>query len=257
VIRSATHRVRRLGLDYVLPLARSLREETYPYHSTNFWNHCWYNTETDAAHSIERADPDRLSSQIHYRGVEASLLTACARHDIEPSGTVLDVGSGMGHWIEHWSEWAEEVVGIDISNHAVESLEERYSDREDIGIERADVAEAIPLEDGSVDLVSAVGVMFHLVHEPRFDAALAELARVLDEDGTALLTGQAGLLSYDRQHQERADSQHVEVFKRLRSRREWARRCREAGLELVGVVESPSWADVHTPESNVLVVLPA
>ena len=259
MLRHLKHRLRSFGLSYLLPMARSVRQETYPTEPEYFWQHWWANAEAvDDQHSIERDGADDLPARIHYRATEAAILTACYRYDIDPSGgAVLDVGTGAGHWLGFWRQFDPAVVyGVDVAAAAVDALREEYENDEEVYVSQADLAEGLPFADGTIDLVSGVGVMFHLTHDEQFQAALEELARVLADDGVALLTGKAGWLSYDRGIQRREDSQPPEVFKRLRSKREWRSRCRAAGLEVVDVLETPGFVDVNQPEANVLVIRP-
>lgn len=255
--RRLYHTARRAYLSWVRPTLTQVREETYPYSARNFWDHWWYNADADDEHSIERDGAAALDSAIHYRAVETSILLACHRHGIGTDGTVLDIGSGAGHWLDFWTDrGATDVRGCDISEHAVTALTKQYQGDPDVTVFQADVGKEIPLTDDCVDVVSAVGVMFHLTRDERFQVALEELARVLDVDGVAFATGAAGWLSRDRQFQDRSDSQPTECFKRLRSRREWRRRADAAGLKIVETITTPDWVDVDSPENRLVVLRP-
>lgn len=90
----------------------------------------------------------------------------------------LDVGCGSGQNMRLLSRYSECVVGLDRSPVAL-----KLAAQEKLPIMRAD-AQAIPLPDGSVDLLSALDVIEHLEDDL---AALREFRRVLKPDGLLLL----------------------------------------------------------------------
>ena len=92
--------------------------------------------------------------------------------------TVLDVGCGSGRNMRLLSRYADCVVGLDRSPVAL-----RLAAQEGLPTMRAD-AKAIPLPDGSVDLLSALDVLEHLEDDL---AALREFRRVLKPEGLLLV----------------------------------------------------------------------
>lgn len=96
--------------------------------------------------------------------------------------TVLDVGSGTGFYIDAWQRaGVESVQGVDLTEAAVGKLRSKHPDVEFI---RADVSTGVPnVASGSVDIVSAMDVLFHITEDDRFAMALAEVARMLKPGG--------------------------------------------------------------------------
>lgn len=110
---------------------------------------------------------------------------AVARH-LGPtlSGTVVDVGSGTGFYVDRWQRLGAAVVGVDLTEVAVERLRARFPSTEflqaDIG---ADLTENLERLVGRVDVVSAFDVLFHIVDDARYARALSNISRLLRPGG--------------------------------------------------------------------------
>jgi len=87
---------------------------------------------------------------------------------------VLEVGCGTGLVLERIAAFARSARGIDLSAGMLERARARG-----LEVERADCA-ALPFEDASFDVACAFKV---LAHVPDFDAAVAEMARVVRPGG--------------------------------------------------------------------------
>jgi len=101
-----------------------------------------------------------------------------------PAGQmVIDVGCGTGYGVAMLGVDARVVLGLDVSKEAVDIAAEEYG--------RANCTFAtyngvdIPASDRSVDAVVSFQVLEHVVDDSRF---IAEISRVLREDGCLLLT---------------------------------------------------------------------
>lgn len=99
---------------------------------------------------------------------------------------VLDVGSGSGFYVDLWRRLGARVAGCDITDAAVDALRKRYPG---VPFERADVGERGALgESARYDAVSAMDVLFHIVDDARWRAALANIANVLRPGGAFVLS---------------------------------------------------------------------
>ncbi len=96
---------------------------------------------------------------------------------------VLDVGSGVGFFVDFYLGHGARVTGVDIAANAVERLRERFPQAH---IERADVSEQ-PL-DGHFDVVNAFDVLYHVTDDSRWERALTHLSAVLQPGGVLLVT---------------------------------------------------------------------
>jgi SAM-dependent methyltransferase len=95
---------------------------------------------------------------------------------------VLDLGCGNGRWSELLSETGADVVGIDISEHAIRATRNR------VGYGAFYVADVIEpgLRDSTFDLIVSVTVLQHLSF-PEQVRAFEQLARLLTANGHLLL----------------------------------------------------------------------
>jgi SAM-dependent methyltransferase len=91
---------------------------------------------------------------------------------------VLEVGCGMGRFLEVVADAGAEVVGIDIST-AVNAAFSNVGSRPNVDILQADVF-ALPFADGAFDYIYSIGVLHHT---PDTRKAFLELPRLLAPRG--------------------------------------------------------------------------
>jgi SAM-dependent methyltransferase len=96
---------------------------------------------------------------------------------------VLDAGCGVGYGSAFLGELAADVLGVDLSAEAIDYARARYGS-ESVAFRVMDLA-ALDLPDGSFDAVCAFEVIEHV---PDPAAVLAELARVLRDGGTLIVS---------------------------------------------------------------------
>lgn len=98
---------------------------------------------------------------------------------------VLDVGAGLGYFVERYVEWgAAQVTGVDITQASVETLRRRYPAHTFV---QADISSAELTLAGDYDLVFAISVLYHIVDEHRFERALAHLCSRVGPGGHLVL----------------------------------------------------------------------
>jgi 2-polyprenyl-3-methyl-5-hydroxy-6-metoxy-1,4-benzoquinol methylase len=96
---------------------------------------------------------------------------------------VLDTGSGTGVWIDAWrSLGVRSITGSDLTRTAVDRLRQAYPESQ---ILQLDISG--PLENRSgretYDVISAFDVLFHIVDDDDFAAALGNIAKLLRPGG--------------------------------------------------------------------------
>ncbi len=91
---------------------------------------------------------------------------------------VLEVGCGTGIWMEEMKPLVKSIAGVDLSSGMVEQAR-----RKGLKVKKGD-AELLPFSDASFDLIYSYRVLPHVPDLPR---ALAEMKRVLRNDGKAIL----------------------------------------------------------------------
>lgn len=95
---------------------------------------------------------------------------------IEPGDRVLEVGCGQGHLTKALAERGVDIVGVDANPNASEVAGD--------GRVRHMLAEELEFEDETFEVVLAVHSIEHI---PPLEKALAEMARVLEPGGHAVL----------------------------------------------------------------------
>jgi SAM-dependent methyltransferase len=95
---------------------------------------------------------------------------------------ILDVGSGTGFYLEAWRKLGvAQLVGMDLTDAATGSLRRAFPD---LQIVRADVTEdELPRPANGFDVISCMDVLFHVVDDDRFEAALHNVHRALAPTG--------------------------------------------------------------------------
>ena len=108
--------------------------------------------------------------------------TVCelAPHD---GADVVDVGCGDGFHLPRFAERARSVVGVEPHPPLVERARRRVADRADVRVLEGSAA-ALPLDDGSVDVVHARTAYFF---GPGCEPGLAEADRVLRPGGVLVV----------------------------------------------------------------------
>jgi SAM-dependent methyltransferase len=117
--------------------------------------------------------------------LRAETLDRCLRdHGVDPAGrTVLDVGCGTGFFTAFYLHRGAKVTGIDIAPTSIERLRARHPEATFV---LGDVSETAP--PGRFDLVNAFDVLYHIVDEARWQAALTHLADAVAPGGLLLVT---------------------------------------------------------------------
>lgn len=134
--------------------------------------------------------------------LEPVAAIAVERAGVRPGERALDLGCGTGNAALLLAQRGADVVGVDPAARLLEVARGRAADA-GLTIEFAPgEAAAIPLPDGSVDLVVSV---FAIIFAPDAAAAMAEVARVVRPHGRVVLTawlpdtaiGHMGRLSFE------------------------------------------------------------
>ena len=110
---------------------------------------------------------------------------------IDPALTVGDLGCGTGQVSELIAPHVAKVVAVDGSTDMVQAARKRLKGLHQVDVRRGDM-EALPIDDGSLD-VAIVALVLHHVPEPA--RALAEINRVLKCGGRVLIVD---MLPHDR-----------------------------------------------------------
>jgi ArsR family transcriptional regulator len=110
---------------------------------------------------------------------------------IDPDLTVGDLGCGTGQVSELVAPHVAKVVAVDGSSDMVQAARRRLKGLHQVDVRRGDM-EALPIDDGQLDVAIAALVLHHLPEPAR---ALAEMHRVLTCGGRVLIVD---MLPHDR-----------------------------------------------------------
>lgn len=199
-------------------------------------------------------DYDQSHARLHYNAVEGSILYALVDRGGSTVRSALDIGSGSGHWVDFLQRCFEPhlVMATDLSARSVGFLREKYAEDQRVRVEECDVVQGVP--EGTFDVVTAIGVLFHIVDDAALVQALCNLRRVLSPDGVLLVGGYFGLTTRDIMFTRSGDQ--LAVTKRIRSRSWWRRNSRRAGLRVVQFIKTHNRRGFLFPENNLLVLTP-
>jgi SAM-dependent methyltransferase len=160
---------------------------------------------------------------------------------VDPAAA-FDVGSGVGWVVRQLLADGWSVRGCDIAPVAVDRLREELPD---VQFDLVDVGrEPLPVPDGTMDLVTAIDVIYHVVDGDAFAHVLAEGARVLTPGGRLIVTDTMGA------HDD-VPAEHVH----FRGARTWRATAASVGLDIVDVRPYFRWLS-RPPERSTLRRLP-
>jgi SAM-dependent methyltransferase len=119
-----------------------------------------------------------------------AVLRLLARNPAPPEPSILEAAVGTGAYAPLWrSLRAAHWVGLDIAGEAVEHCRRNYPGGEFL---RQDLAASVWPDpspaSGQFDLVTAIDVLYHLVDDAAFEAALANLAARVRRGGALLVS---------------------------------------------------------------------
>lgn len=103
-----------------------------------------------------------------------------------PDEAILDLGCGIGFWLEQfWRSGFRNVTGADLSEKSLQLAARRCA------LEQADItlsvqnAEAMTFPDRTFHYINCIGVIHH---SPNPEKSVAEIARVLQDGGSAAIS---------------------------------------------------------------------
>ncbi len=89
------------------------------------------------------------------------------------ASTVVDIGCSLGFTVEVLRELGVDAQGFDVSSYAIDHASPGCA----LHVHQADVASGLPLDDSSVEVISALETLEHL-HPDEIPSAITELRRV-------------------------------------------------------------------------------
>lgn len=169
-----------------------------------------------------------------YRLRAWRLKDRLARLGIDPSGArILDVGSGTGFYLDFWKTYSPSCLeGMDLTETASMRLRKKYPD---LSIHHADISARSLNIEGPFDIVSAFDMLFHIIDDNAFAAALTNLSNLLNENGHLILT-----VGYSKKVLPQTSDHY-----RARSESEYRRHFDRLGLQVV--TAEPMFVTMNAP----------
>jgi ubiquinone/menaquinone biosynthesis C-methylase UbiE len=103
-----------------------------------------------------------------------------------PAGTVLEIAPGQGRWSRFLKDQADELILVDVAEHAIAACRRRFADEPHIAFHVGDGRSLPMVADGSVDLAFSFDSLVHAEADV-LEAYAGELARTLAPEGAAFL----------------------------------------------------------------------
>jgi len=127
---------------------------------------------------------DRIVPYLVHVSMRQEALVAYRQRVVSgAAGRILEIGIGSGLNLRHYDEKVQDVIGLDPSGKLL-SMAADAARRKELSVELVNgSAEAIPLEDSTIDTVLTSWTLCTI---PNVGRALAEMHRVLKPDGHLL-----------------------------------------------------------------------
>lgn len=173
---------------------------------------------------------DELHAAGHLRQRDSFYKWLVSLLQPQPGQRLLDVSCGQGSLLRVGQEAGLVVTGLDLSARAVAVARLETGGQGDLVVANA---ERLPYRDSSFDYVTNIGSVEHYSHPGR---AVAEMARVLDPDGVALILlpntfGLLGNILHVWRHGDVFDD--GQPLQRYGTRSQWCRLLEMNGLQVV------------------------
>lgn len=203
--------------------------------------------DVSAVYGTKASWEHRVAAAMHYASIERLILRVLAR-DRQSVRSILDIGSGAGHWLEFYHHLgATSLGGVELSDSAHAKTSNRYRSLV--------MYKAVPEYHYSCcTIVNAIGVMYHIVDDAEWEKTIRTARYNLTNNGLFIASGAFGLF----------DGLNVgvtsdgRVYKRLRSARRWRRVLKAAGFSHIEIVcNHEYWYGPRSmPHANVLFARP-
>ena len=99
---------------------------------------------------------------------------------------IIDIGSGTGFYLEYYEALRPaSLTGVDITQCSIEYLQKKFPNGRFF---QQDIAEKNLQMSEKFDIVSAMGVLYHIVEEDKFSQAVTNLCQLLNPGGFVIIS---------------------------------------------------------------------
>jgi SAM-dependent methyltransferase len=163
-----------------------------------------------------------------YRQMRGSVDRLLTRNNLTSriaDASVLDIGSGVGHWLQYWTDRrAASLQGGDLTATAVKELRRRFPD---VPMAAVDIGLPDPPFQGRYDVISMMAVLQHIADDVRWRQALVNLGALLADGGAGIIIDTLLV------HRMWVDPKPEGGLSWSRSKAEWEDALADAGLVIV------------------------
>jgi phospholipid N-methyltransferase len=149
---------------------------------------------------------------------------ACSDIDDFTKIKVMEMGCGTGVYVDLWKKHGVcDLKGLDIANNAVEELKKKFPE---FTFHKEDLSDKTLVDRHGKEkyaLVTAIGVLVHIVDDKLFSDAVQNISDFVSKDGIVLVSD----------YVVRGDTAEERTHMKLRVADQFHREFEEAGLELV------------------------
>jgi len=142
------------------------------------------NPESYWDNAMKNLDLDNFNFK---RFKSSSFLKDFCKNHLNPGARVLDLGCGFGRNSQYLAENGYVLIGVDISQHAVEFCRKRFEKFDLQGDFKTGVFNNIPFESGFFSAVVCIASLDHVTFETA-EQSIIEMRRTLSSIGHILLT---------------------------------------------------------------------
>jgi len=253
---------------YVYPFTIPGKKKTY---NASIYFESYYRSVSEHEFTdritIEK-NTDPLHAWYHYNNTENSIIRGLNRFKVPENPTVIDIGSGAGHWIDFYRNILNPsyIAGLEISGTCADKLRNKYKNSDEVWIVEGDISDTSLELERSFDIVNAIGIIFHIVDDNRWFQALVNMRQLLNDQGIIFIGGHCGRITQNVQFHLSDQfngkeeipisntSTEVLINKRIRSLRCWKRTAKKAGLKVQWVIRTKNAPEILTPENNIIIL---
>jgi SAM-dependent methyltransferase len=249
---------------YLQPFIRLIKDrETYhrQYDAPSFFDQFHKLSNTGEDRGTISPDFPAADARFHYNSVENVIIPYIKKHEMDLK-TVLDIGSGSGHWIDFYlTVFNPSVIyGIDTSEVAIRRLEEKFKNNVSVKIFETDILESKLWEKNTFSLINAIGVIFHIISDKKFEETVQWCYDRLLPGGVLIASDLFGMITANVQFEpaqfrtisEYKEGSNLVCNKRVRSLYYWKRVLKRSGFRKISFKKTRKPVYIHTPENNLV-----
>lgn len=102
---------------------------------------------------------------------------------------LIELGCGTGVYINLWKKYdINELIGVDISSEAIDKLKIEYPEYNFYENDLSSDTMTKICGESSADVITAIGVLVHIVDDELFKKAVINISKIIKDDGIILIT---------------------------------------------------------------------